>query len=566
VQNLVIENDVLRKKLEVLQADLAEKSNMVHLFLTSQEPHQDMNAEKSDPISESTQENNGTPLEKNSLEPDSSISQGNNGKQDSEKIAQLQTALATFMKRCEEKELESLSKSGELHQLQQKHDQLEKCFIEVKKEKKDADESKERLALSNQGLELQLFNLKDEIAHRKEEIAQLIHQKELAEKQMSEERDGLRLSLTMETEQGQVQCAILKSKLEEEEKKETRLMKDLQWSRSLLQGAETLARTEAEKAAKLEAELSTAIVDRDTYKKLADQHDAISKDYEVLKASQHRSALTIKELEEELKQLRQSENTSRRHLRDLESEHSENSTKLKECAQELEGAKQRLEIFSNENETAKQALAASVTERESLGIQLKSITEANVDLEVKLKVLEKKSSQMIKDLQKQLKDKRKDEHGGDIPSPLSADSRNQQSSSNLIALISNAHSDQQQSPDATNTENIQLHDKINRLTNDLEAKSKLLQQYILKDHQGILERTINQSKGRAGLSLAALSSANSLQKMDHSLLVEINMKLQTLLEEQTLKAGQLQEDVARLHLELTKPPKNEPRTSKFAVG
>ncbi|KAJ1510963.1 hypothetical protein HMI55_006781 [Coelomomyces lativittatus] len=83
--------------------------------------------------------------------------------------------------------------------------------------------------------------------------------------------------------------------------------------------------------------------------------------------------------------------------------------------------------------------------------------------------------------------------------------------------------------------------QILRLTSELDAKSNLLHQYIQKETQGNLNRTFSTSLHPTE------HTSSQLQKLSHSRLVEINLKLQTLLEEQTLKSNQLQEDVTRLN-------------------
>lgn len=88
-----------------------------------------------------------------------------------------------------------------------------------------------------------------------------------------------------------------------------------------------------------------------------------------------------------------------------------------------------------------------------------------------------------------------------------------------------------------------LRDQVIRLTSELDSKStylktnfRLLHMYISREQKKSLENSAEKNE----------SKSSRLQKMDHGLLVQMNTKLQILLEEQVLKNVQLQEDVTKL--------------------
>ncbi|KNE59019.1 hypothetical protein AMAG_03369 [Allomyces macrogynus ATCC 38327] len=356
----------------------------------------------------------------------------------------------------------------------------------------------------------------------------------------------------------------------------TALKEQLETTRRQLEVAGQLGRAETERVAKLDAGITELRQQLTVVQAQVAEGNAAKADLEVLRSSQARTALALTESEAELKALRSTEAGLRRQLRELQLDYSEAKEFRDQHEQTLSQLRAQVADLMAARDQAQAALPETAAKALDLERHVAELQAANDDFESRLRVQEKKSAAMIRELQRELKDRRAragesvgDEGNGTgndvtILSHSNSKAPSQYLPSSLAIGLSGSH--------ATDEEVAHLHDRVAKLTAELESKSKLLQQYILKDNQGVLEKHLlgvqQQQKAatggglfssspstaapRSGVSIAALSSTSALQKMDHSLLVEVTVKLQALLEEQTLKAAQLQEDVAVLKMELAR--------------
>ncbi|ORZ30378.1 hypothetical protein BCR44DRAFT_1488605 [Catenaria anguillulae PL171] len=319
--------------------------------------------------------------------------------------------------------------------------------------------------------------------------------------------------------------------------------RETEWVKSLLSAAEKAAKEEAEKAQQLQKQVD------DLGKQLYTAKETVAKleSTEVELSSAHADLAVA---QTELKTLRASDAQSRRTLRALEAESAEMTSKL----QLLEAAKADAEQRCTAAETTRDDLQARLPLLETAAAQAMARADAaertREDIEAQMRILEKKSNQQVRELQRELK--RRGNGGGGV-SPGGNDD----------IMGRGFHGGDVPPTPIAPPELVELRDRIQKLTDELESKSKLLRMYILRDHQAVLERTLagaakaaskgatTTGGGTAGFSIAALSSTSTMLKLDPSTLAQVNTTLQTLLEEQTLKSAQLQEDVARLSAMLT---------------
>jgi hypothetical protein len=73
-----------------------------------------------------------------------------------------------------------------------------------------------------------------------------------------------------------------------------------------------------------------------------------------------------------------------------------------------------------------------------------------------------------------------------------------------------------------------LHDRLNKISDELDHKSKVLQQYMLREYASKLQP--DDKTAKASVNMNVLSSASAMQRMDPILLSQVNMKMQKLLE------------------------------------
>ncbi|KAJ3385418.1 hypothetical protein HDU84_002267 [Entophlyctis sp. JEL0112] len=84
-----------------------------------------------------------------------------------------------------------------------------------------------------------------------------------------------------------------------------------------------------------------------------------------------------------------------------------------------------------------------------------------------------------------------------------------------------------------------LHDRLAKQSEELELKSKAVQQYMLREYHMQLQPD---DKQKAGVTMEALTSTSAMQKMNPALLAQVNIKMQRLLEELTSKVMGLEEE------------------------
>ncbi|KAJ3346785.1 hypothetical protein HDU91_006955, partial [Kappamyces sp. JEL0680] len=84
-------------------------------------------------------------------------------------------------------------------------------------------------------------------------------------------------------------------------------------------------------------------------------------------------------------------------------------------------------------------------------------------------------------------------------------------------------------------------EQLKRYRLDLEQKSKIIQQYVLRDHEAALQPDQKPKTSKIGINI--LSSSGAMQKLDPVILANINMKMQKLLEDLTVKMMTMEEEL-----------------------
>ncbi|KAJ1550746.1 hypothetical protein HK405_015983, partial [Cladochytrium tenue] len=225
-----------------------------------------------------------------------------------------------------------------------------------------------------------------------------------------------------------------------------------------------------------------------------------------------------------------------------------------------------LRARAEEAERARDALRADATAARE---ELERTERALGDAQGELRIAERRAAAIIKDLQKQLLKERKEK--GDFRDSVTGDENNQfrrlrQGSTRLRAsssfvgdadsigvpkveklteeLVQLAQENELLNKKAKHSEEEikTLHEKITRISDELEHKSKTVQQYILRDYASQIQPEEKPKGGGGGFNLGLLANSTAMGKMDPVLLAQVNVKMQKLLEELTSKLMGLEDE------------------------
>ncbi|KAJ3184791.1 hypothetical protein HDU85_001469 [Gaertneriomyces sp. JEL0708] len=317
---------------------------------------------------------------------------------------------------------------------------------------------------------------------------------------------------------------------------------------------------------------------RDQIRAQQSTHDITVGELEVVRASLDRSNKNIAEKDESIRKLRAridelhaAETQYRRTVAKLEKERNDTGASLVGVEQKLAAVVKELahrdeEIHSLSSETEGRARTAE-EERKKAVAEVQDLTLKIRELEGERRIIDKKNAQMIRDLQKQLsKEKRQRELQQDAQEASGETSPNVMDSNSDLAkkskLMSMSTVGGSQTMGASKVERLTddlLHlaqenealnkrarhaeeefkiqsERVHRLTEELEKKSAVVRQYILREHSKQLEpeekpRTFNWN---------ILSNTTAMQRVDPAVLAQINTKLQKLLEDMTTKVMALE--------------------------
>ncbi|TPX64062.1 hypothetical protein SpCBS45565_g06145 [Spizellomyces sp. 'palustris'] len=308
---------------------------------------------------------------------------------------------------------------------------------------------------------------------------------------------------------------------------------------------------------------------------LQSRHDILVAELEVARGSLDRAAKSLQDKEDgnrklkaRIDELQTIETTLKKGIARLEKERCDiqaQVTPLKERiasleaareshVQDLEHARADIEVRLNAVETEK---ARFQSENEILAKKLKQA-------ESEMKILERKSAQIVKDLQKQLSKERKhrefqeDNVEGLVPSQDEKSPSTRNSNMDLSRpskpitvgeslgvpkverltddLLHLAQENEMLNKRTRSAEDElrSTSERLHKMTEELEQKSNILRQYILRDHAQKLQPD-EKPKIAQTFNLNILSSASAMQRMDPVVLAQINTKMQKLLEELTSK-------------------------------
>ncbi|KAI8848350.1 hypothetical protein BC829DRAFT_217161 [Chytridium lagenaria] len=199
-----------------------------------------------------------------------------------------------------------------------------------------------------------------------------------------------------------------------------------------------------------------------------------------------------------------------------------------------------------------------------------------------MKIVERRSAQLVKDLQKQLmKEKRQKEAAEDVreneidSGRTSMDSKTKSRQSMMLGggdassilstdkhkvdmitgdLLKLAQENEQLNKRARYAEEEMktLHEKLTKLNEQFESKSKILQQYMLREYSSQLQPD---EKQKNSFNVNILSSGNAMAKMDPAILSQVNTKMQKLLEDLASKVMNLEERTSPFVFQPTRIPK-----------
>ncbi|KAJ1339517.1 hypothetical protein BSLG_005841 [Batrachochytrium salamandrivorans] len=292
---------------------------------------------------------------------------------------------------------------------------------------------------------------------------------------------------------------------------------------------------------------------------LQSKYDILSQELEVARASNERSSKSLLERDEIHKKIKarndeliHAEAVFKRSINRLEKERDEaisQATKLAACQAEQDALVQTHKA----EDAAKSTNGSTITELQSKVAKLMQdndiISKKLAETENEMKIVERKSAQLVKDIQKQLIKERKQREEDDTLGQLQ--NLSLKTSGSTILGTSASHGQLNESLQKNEVLNRRVRhaedelksasDRINSITNELDhkekelgQKSKIIQQYILQDHASMLQPD-TKLKPTHTFNMNILSSVTAMSKVDPAILANINLKMQKLLEELTGK-------------------------------
>lgn len=378
--------------------------------------------------------------------------------------------------------------------------ELEEKF---KKEKYELEEKckKDNVALgsANEKLKLELEatktqNLKKyekDIATKNEEVAK----QSLKIKQLEQEIITIKIEIKKITEDNHIKLVEAKKEIESKEKENHQMKLDVPMLRAKILDFENQTN-------QLQSSLEIAV-----------------SEMEVSKSAHERVSKLLLEKEEGYKKTKQkndelfhSEALAKKTIAKIEKERDEYlvlSNQLKATTSELESNilanGKRLEAEKDISVSRISELQLSVEQKTT---EIELLNQKIQDMEREFKISEKKNLQIIKDLQKQFNKERKQREY-----TIEEDSAIKPSSS-LAFDSSDTHS--------RGEDDHQLQDRLHKLSEELEFKSKIIQQYILRENESFLQPEMKSvTKGPTTFNLNIFSSSAAIQKMDPVLLSQV---------------------------------------------
>ncbi|KAJ3111877.1 hypothetical protein HK100_002530 [Physocladia obscura] len=327
---------------------------------------------------------------------------------------------------------------------------------------------------------------------------------------------------------------------------------------------------------------------QDKMKSFQAQIDSVTAELDVSRSSSERLSKTNGEKEEHVKKLKQkvdelalTQTTLAKTIATLEKDKdvlqnkiSFQSTKIAELESKISEQKEDFAKIKQADlknaELLNETIASLKKENEKMN------TTVN-DGKSEYRAMEKRGALIIKDLQKQLVKERRRQISPEASIATESveslvnnnDGRSRQASENMFRRPPKSHSSNEQTGnngvgipkvERLTTELLQLAkenetlnkrsknaeeeirsllEKLEKQNEDLELKSKAVQQYMLREYSTQLQPD---EKQRSGFSMDMLTNSNAMHKMNPVLLSQVNIKMQKLLEELTTKMMGLEEE------------------------
>ncbi|TPX59690.1 hypothetical protein PhCBS80983_g02262 [Powellomyces hirtus] len=486
-----------------------------------------------------------------------------------ERIKQLETTAATAEQRSSAGVDEKLAKyKAELDE------KLKRDKAEVEEKVKKEQKEKQKVAgefetHKKAAVELQK-RLEKEIISKGEELGSCMRKMKAVETELA----TIKTESTKQLEEHRVQSASTVKQLEDKLASTTKHLEDKlastsrqleERSRELekLRQGETQNREEIQP---LKEQLAT----------LQSQHNVMTGELEVVRASLERSVKTVQERDETCKKLKQRVDELQNVEASLKKANARIEKEREDTAAQIAPLAARIKDLEAKEEERVQQLQKA---EEELDAKMKSLMEQKATMEAEneelvrkgrqaendMKILERKSAQIVKDLQKQLAKERKQRElheDADAQGPT-ADERSPSTKNSNMDLSGKVRTPEgvgapkverltddlinlAQHNEALNKrakyqdeEIRQAQERIQRLAEELEQKSSVIRQYALRDHAQTLQP--DEKPKTQVFNLNILSSNSAMQKMDPVTLAQINTKMQKLLEELTTKMMGMEE-------------------------
>ncbi|KAJ3107974.1 hypothetical protein HDU97_002554 [Phlyctochytrium planicorne] len=306
--------------------------------------------------------------------------------------------------------------------------------------------------------------------------------------------------------------------------------------------------------------------------------DVLTAEHEVLLSAYDRASKGNAEKDDQLKkqrarieELQHIEQSLKRNIQKLEKERDELVSLGEKKSKELEDSKHVVEgLYEKLAETAAK-LDSQTGVEQKLKDELAAAQRNLADTEHQIKIVERKSAQLVKDLQKQLMKERKNKDATDDTRESEFDQSNSRPHSDPRAkargsilmpdglglpgggdkhkfelitedLLRMAQENEQLNKRARHAEEEarSLNERVLKMGEELEGKSKVIQQYVLRDHSAQLQPDEKHKPGAFNVSI--LSNTNAMHKLDPHILSQVNVKMQKLLEELATKVAILEQE------------------------
>ncbi|KAJ3275922.1 hypothetical protein HDV01_006789 [Terramyces sp. JEL0728] len=282
-------------------------------------------------------------------------------------------------------------------------------------------------------------------------------------------------------------------------------------------------------------------------KELTSKYELLVQENQVTLAGYQRNSKALAEKEDQFKKLKtqkdelqETQDKTKKSLSKLEKDKEASAAENTTLKQQLESNQTMIDELKVQvdalNSKILEQSTVSSTEMETLKAEKENLEKKLKETDHELTLANRKSAQMVKDLQKQLAKERrgeKSEVGDDKSKPVD----NKQ-----VELLQQENEALIKRGQYLEEELRQMDDRVKRANQDVESKSKVVQMYILKEHEMALQPDDKPKK----VNMNILGSAMGMQKMDPQILSSINLKMQKLLEDLTVKMVKMEEELKQL--------------------